>query len=164
MLYDGMLKKDSLKDKTILITGGGTGLGKSMAKYFLSLGANLIIVSRKIDVLEKTAKELNKETGGDILPLQCDVRKHKDVEKILKLSLDGKIPDARNQMIELIKVYGMSETDFLKYLNQSVFNLKVKNLEDVLETIAKYDYRILVGSNPEIQLSALLAEISKFGK
>ena len=90
--------------------------------------------------------------------------KSKDVEKILKLSLDGKIPDARNQMIELIKVYGMSETDFLKYLNQSVFNLKVKNLEDILETIAKYDYRILIGSNPEIQLSALLAEVSKFGK
>ena len=67
-------------------------------------------------------------------------------------------------MIELIKVYVMSETDFLKYLNQSVFALKVKNIENVLEVIAKYDYRILVGSNPEIQLSALLAEISKFGK
>jgi len=87
MLHDGMLKKDSLKDKTILITGGGTGLGKSMAKYFLSLGANLIIVSRKINILDKTAKELNKETGGNILPLQCDVRKHKDVEKILNQSI-----------------------------------------------------------------------------
>ena len=58
----------------------------------------------------------------------------------------------------------MSESDFLKYINQAVFNSKTNNLEEMLETIAKYDYRILVGSNPEIQLSALLAEISKFGK
>ncbi len=67
-------------------------------------------------------------------------------------------------MIELIKVYGMSESDFLKYINQAVFISKVNNLEEILETIAKYDYRILVGANPEIQLSALLAELAKVGK
>ena len=67
-------------------------------------------------------------------------------------------------MIELIKVYGMSESDFLKYLNSAVFETKHEKLSDILETIAKYDYRILVGSNPEIQLSALLAELGKFGK
>ena len=82
----------------------------------------------------------------------------------LKLALTGKISDARDKMIELIKVYGMSESDFLKYLNQAVFILKVKNLENVLETIAKYDYRVLVGANPEIQLSALLAELSNIKK
>jgi len=62
-------------------------------------------------------------------------------------------------MIELIKVYGMSETDFLKYLNASVFKSKHEQLRKILESIAKYDYRILVGANPEIQLSALLAEL-----
>jgi len=67
-------------------------------------------------------------------------------------------------MIELIKVYGMSESDFLKYINQAAFNSKSNNLEGMLETIAKYDYRVLVGANPEIQLSALLAELTKFGK
>ena len=90
--------------------------------------------------------------------------KTKDVQVVLKLALDGKISDARNKMIELIKVYGMSESDFLKYINQAVFNSKSNNLEGMLETIAKYDYRILVGANPEIQLSALLAELTKFGK
>ncbi|HRG09178.1 MAG TPA: short-chain dehydrogenase, partial [Cyclobacteriaceae bacterium] len=44
---EGMLKPDSLKGKTIIITGGGTGLGKSMGKYMLQLGANLVITSRK---------------------------------------------------------------------------------------------------------------------
>jgi len=87
-----------------------------------------------------------------------------DVQDVLKLALDGKISDSRDKMIELIKVYGMSESDFLKYINQAAFNSKTNNLEGVLETIAKYDYRILVGANPEIQLSALLAELAKFGK
>ena len=52
---EGMLKAGSLKDKTIIITGGGTGLGKSMGKYFLELVAYLVITSLKHDVLEKAA-------------------------------------------------------------------------------------------------------------
>ena len=90
--------------------------------------------------------------------------KTKDVQDVLKLALAGKISDAREKMIELIKVYGMSESDFLKYINQAVFASKTNNIEEILEIIAKYDYRILVGANPEIQLSALLAELTKFGK
>ena len=84
-----------------------------------------------------------------------------DVDEILKIALAGKIQEAREKMIELIKVYGMSESDFLKYLNSAVFKSKHNKLSDILEVIAKYDYRILVGANPEIQLSALLAEIGK---
>ena len=90
--------------------------------------------------------------------------KTKDVQDVLKLALAGKVSDAREKMIELIKVYGMSESDFLKYINQAVFASKTSNIEGILEIIAKYDYRILVGANPEIQLSALLAELTKFGK
>ena len=58
MKFSGMLKDDALKGKVILITGGGTGLGKSMGAYFMELGANLIITSRKQEVLNKTAEEL----------------------------------------------------------------------------------------------------------
>ena len=82
-----------------------------------------------------------------------------DVDAVLKMALSGKITDAREKMIELIKVYGMSESDFLKYLNSAVFKSKHVKLSQILESIAKYDYRILVGANPEIQLSALLAEL-----
>ena len=90
--------------------------------------------------------------------------KTKDVQDVLKLALNGKISDSRDKMIELIKVYGMSESDFLKYITQAVFTYKSNNLEEMLEIIAKYDYRVLVGANPEIQLSALLAELAKVGK
>jgi NAD(P)-dependent dehydrogenase (short-subunit alcohol dehydrogenase family) len=81
---EGMLKPGSLKEKTIIITGGGTGLGRSMGKYFLDLGANLVITSRKLDVLEKTAAEMRQETGGHVLPVACDVRKYDEIENVIK--------------------------------------------------------------------------------
>lgn len=90
--------------------------------------------------------------------------KTKDVDEVLKMALAGKIVDARNKMIELIKVYGMSESDFLKYINEAMYRTKQANIVEISEIIAKYDFRILSGANPEIQLSALLAELSKFGK
>lgn len=80
---EGMLKPDSLKGKTIIITGGGTGLGKSMGKYMLQLGANLVITSRKKDVLEKAATELEIETGGQVLAVACDVRKYEEIVNVI---------------------------------------------------------------------------------
>ena len=96
--------------------------------------------------------------------ISAGLTKTSDVGEILKLAMTGKLSDARNKMIELIKVYGMSESDFLKYLNEESYKIKTNKLSDILETIAKYDYRLIVGSNPEIQLSALLAELGKIGK
>lgn len=80
---EGMLKDGSLKGKTIIITGGGTGLGKSMGKYMLELGANLVITSRKEDVLLKTSEELMQLTGGKILPVACDVRKYEEIQNVI---------------------------------------------------------------------------------
>ncbi len=89
----GMLKDDALKGKTILITGGGTGLGKSMGMYFLELGANLVITSRKLDVLKETATKMEAETNGKVLPLACDVREIDQVEQMWKDANDhfGKV-------------------------------------------------------------------------
>lgn len=78
-----MLKAGTFEGQTILITGGGTGLGRAMGKYFLELGANLVIASRKREVLERTASELAAATGGKVLPLECDVRKYEDIEKVM---------------------------------------------------------------------------------
>lgn len=82
-----MFKQSILKNKTIVITGGGTGLGKSMAQRFGELGANLVIASRKMDVLEKSAEELRK-TGSNVLPISCDVRKPNDVREMVKQTSD----------------------------------------------------------------------------
>lgn len=81
---EGMLKPGSLTGKTIVVTGGGTGLGRSMGKYFSELGANLVITSRKLDVIQKAAEELTAETGGKVLAVPCDVRKYEEIENVLR--------------------------------------------------------------------------------
>jgi NAD(P)-dependent dehydrogenase (short-subunit alcohol dehydrogenase family) len=83
-----MLRDGALAGKTILVTGGGTGLGRAMSKYFLELGANVVITSRKLDVLTKTADDLMAETKGQVLPLACDVRNYESVEGVLKASVE----------------------------------------------------------------------------
>ena len=79
-----MLREGALKGKTIIVTGGGTGLGKSMATYFSELGGNVIITSRKLDVLESTAAEITKSTDFKVLPVQCDVRDYEQVEAMIE--------------------------------------------------------------------------------
>ena len=79
-----MLRDDALVGKVIVVTGGGSGLGKAMTKYFLELGAKVAITSRDLDKLKNTAKELETETGGICLPLQCDVRHYDQVENMLQ--------------------------------------------------------------------------------
>jgi NAD(P)-dependent dehydrogenase (short-subunit alcohol dehydrogenase family) len=90
---DKMLRDDALKGKVIVVTGGGSGLGKAMTKYFLELGAQVAITSRDLEKLKNTAKELEAETGGTCLPLQCDVRHYEEVENMLQevLKVFGKV-------------------------------------------------------------------------
>ena len=144
----------------------------------------IIIKKEKIKSDEKGLIEIMKYAEGDLrhainllqavastgniseasVKSTAGLTKTNDVSDVLKLAISGKIQDARNKMIELIKVYGMSESDFLKYMNQALFAMKTQHLEDASQIIAKYDFRILSGSNPEIQLTAMLAELSKFSK
>jgi NAD(P)-dependent dehydrogenase (short-subunit alcohol dehydrogenase family) len=93
MYNQPMLRDGALQGKTVLVTGGGTGLGRSMSRYFLQLGANVIIASRKEDVIKQAAEELTKETGGKCLGLSCDVRNYGEVEAVIKAGVEefGKI-------------------------------------------------------------------------
>jgi NAD(P)-dependent dehydrogenase (short-subunit alcohol dehydrogenase family) len=88
-----MLREDALQGKTILVTGGGTGLGRSMSKYFLECGATVIISSRKIEVLEKAAEELRTETSGTVIPIACDVREYSQIEALYEKAVQeaGKV-------------------------------------------------------------------------
>lgn len=85
---EGMLREDALKGKVVIVTGGGSGIGKSMSAYFLQLGAKVVITSRKFDVLKSTAEELMRENGGVVLPIACDVRIEEQVENVLKKTIE----------------------------------------------------------------------------
>ena len=78
-----MFKTDLLQDKRILITGGGTGLGKGMAHRFLELGATVYICGRREEVLKETAAELSAATQGKIHAISCDVRNLDAVEAMI---------------------------------------------------------------------------------
>lgn len=82
-----MLQEDALKGKTIVVTGGGSGLGKAMATYFLELGANIVITSRNLEKLQTVAQEMEGSTGGKVLPVQCDVRDYEQVEAMVNDSV-----------------------------------------------------------------------------
>lgn len=79
-----MLRDDALAGKTIIVTGGGSGLGKSMTSYFLELGANVVITSRNFEKLKATASALEQESGGQCLPVQCDVRHYEEVKQMIE--------------------------------------------------------------------------------
>lgn len=87
-----MFDKQLLNEKSIIVTGGGTGLGKSMATRFAELGADLVITSRRKEVIEKTAEEL-REQGGKVLAIACDVRDPDQVNDMVSQTVNefGKI-------------------------------------------------------------------------
>jgi NAD(P)-dependent dehydrogenase (short-subunit alcohol dehydrogenase family) len=79
-----MFQSDLLAGKRILITGGGSGLGKSMGRRFLELGAALAICGRRQEVLEATAAEHRAATGGEVVTSGCDVRDVDAVEAMIE--------------------------------------------------------------------------------
>jgi len=99
-----MFRSDLLAGKHILITGGGTGLGKSMAQHLLELGAEVAICGRREDVLQATADELADATGGKISAHGCDIRATDAVEAMMttlfdRQPLDGLINNAAGNIL-----------------------------------------------------------------
>lgn len=99
-----MFQNDLLRNKRILITGGGTGLGKASAQRFLELGAEVYICGRRHEVLAGTEKELRERTGGRIHSRPCDVRDAAAVEEMIEIiwaegPLDGLMNNAAGNFL-----------------------------------------------------------------
>jgi replication factor C small subunit len=85
------------------------------------------------------------------------------VRDVIRLALMGKFNDARLKLLELTHVYGMSESDFLKYANQEAYDMKLDRPDEFAALMAEYDFRLTTGAHPEIQLAALLAQLGNLG-
>ena len=112
MALGTMFKDGLLKGTRILITGGGTGLGKEMAEGYAALGATVYICGRRFGVLEETANELNakvKSAGGLVKPIACDIRVAQAVEDVVAQiwadggALDGLVNNAAGNFISRTK-------------------------------------------------------------
>ncbi|PWI58713.1 SDR family oxidoreductase [Sulfoacidibacillus thermotolerans] len=73
-----MFRRDLLQDKVVVITGGGTGLGRAIGERYLELGAKLAIASRREEVLARAAQEMTAQ-GGEVFYKSCDVREEKQI-------------------------------------------------------------------------------------
>ena len=103
-----MFKNDLLKDKRILVTGGGTGLGKEMANHFAKHGAELYICGRRENVLQDTANEIIDKYKTNVHYQTLDIRASKDVEDYIELifenaPLDGLVNNAAGNFISPTK-------------------------------------------------------------
>ena len=104
-----MFKDDLLKDKRILVTGGGTGLGKEMTTHFAKHGAQVYICGRRGNVLEDTANELKEKYGVDIKHEPLDIRSPQDVDDFIDQifatkPLDGLVNNAAGNFISPTKM------------------------------------------------------------
>ena len=103
-----MFKKDLLEGKRILITGGGTGLGKEMANHFAEHGAELYICGRRENVLKETSDEISKKHGTKVHYQTLDIRASKDVDDYVQSIfdeglLDGLVNNAAGNFISPTK-------------------------------------------------------------
>lgn len=84
-----MFRSDLLAGQRILITGGGTGIGRSIAERLLTLGAEVLICGRRENVLADTAQALMAQTGGRVLHKACDVRDAAQVDALCDWAFKG---------------------------------------------------------------------------
>lgn len=82
------------------------------------------------------------------------------VAEVVGTAIDGDFEGARAKMVELTRVYGVPERDFLKFANEALGRMKVSDMAKAISILAEYDFRLVQGSQPELQLTAMLAQLS----
>jgi replication factor C small subunit len=104
---------------------------------------------------EVTLEQVNAVTGSSV--------KEKAVE-IVRLAMEGDFPGARVKLVELTRVYGIPESDFLRFANEEVVKNGGERSAEAIGILAEFDYRLAMGANPEVQMTALLAALAALDK
>jgi replication factor C small subunit len=115
-----------------------------------------------INILQSAAT--NNSISSEKVEMSIGLSGRAKVGEVIKLALAGKFNEARVMLLELTQVYGMSEKDFLKYVAQEAFSMKLSDPGKFAELMAEYDYRLSIGAHADIQLTAFLAQVSILGR
>ena len=102
-----------------------------------------------------TSESVNKVTG---------LSGKSKVADVIEIALGGDFSAARIKMLELIQVSGISEHDFIKFANEYLSKSEYSSSFEAMQATAEADYRLMLGTNPDIQLSAYLAQLARLGK
>jgi replication factor C small subunit len=144
----------------------------------------MICEQQKVKYEEKALAQVYEATGGDLrhsinimqaaagmgsvsvasVTAAIGLSGRSRVGEVLRLAMSGRFNDSRAKLLELTQVYGMSEGDFMKYANEEAYEMRIEKPEEFAAIMAEYDYRLTAGAHPEIQLSALLAQLGKLAK
>ena len=131
-----MFSKDALKGQRILVTGGGSGLGKEMSRHFLKHGSEVVICGRRESVLQDTVKELAYETGGKISCFALDIRDSLAIENSIEelfaeKPITGLINNAAGNFISRTKTYLLMDLMQLPVLYfMELFTLQMQLVKD----------------------------------
>jgi len=132
---------------------------KALSRIYESTSGDL---RHSINILQSAAT--NNNLSSEKVELSIGLSGRAKAGEVIKLALAGKFNEARVMLLELTQVFGMSEKDFLKYVAQEAFAMKLSDPGKFAELMAEYDYRLSVGAHPDIQLTAFLAQVSMLGK
>ena len=132
---------------------------KALAQIFEATGGDL---RHSINIMQAAASMGSVSVASVTAAIGLSGRSR--VGEVLRLAMSGRFNDSRAKLLELTQVYGMSEGDFMKYANEEAYEMKIEKPEEFAAIMAEYDYRLTAGAHPEIQLSALLAQLGKLAK
>src|SRR5882724_11891747 len=77
-----------LRERVVLVTGGGTGLGRATAIELARCGASVIIAGRRGAVLAQSAAEIGKQASGEVIPMVADVRDRASAETLIEDAIE----------------------------------------------------------------------------
>jgi replication factor C small subunit len=133
--------------------------GKAFAQIYEATGGDL---RHSINIMQAAAGMGSVSVASVTAAIGLSGRAR--VGEVLRLAMSGRFNDSRAKLLELTQVYGMSEGDFMKYANEEAYEMRIEKPEEFATIMAEYDYRLTAGAHPEIQLSALLAQLGKLAK
>ena len=116
---------------------------------------------RKATNILQACASINKKITEDIVLQVIGKAKTKDVEELLKLSLDGKFLKAREKLLDLMINQGVNAEDLLKQIYSTIYELDIKDEDKIriIKLLGEYEFRVVEGSNPLIQIEAFLANL-----